>query len=90
MEVTVSALREVSEAAELNLIAKRCDYAATWWATRGKRKALRAAKNGKKSVKVLVKDSHREAIKNFLKAKGFDAWDVERGQFFSVIRISWQ
>jgi uncharacterized membrane protein len=89
MEITVPALREISEAAALDLYTERHNYASAWWARKGRKKALRSAKKGNKTIKVPVRTKYKEAIINFLRHKGFDVWNVGRGLFFSRIRISW-
>ena len=89
MEITVPALREISEAAALDLHTERRNYASAWWTRRGKKKALRAAKKGNSTIKVPVRTKYKEAIVNFLRSRGFNVWDVGRGLFFSTIRISW-
>lgn len=89
MEITVPVLREISGAAALDLYTERCNYASAWWARRGKKKALRAAKKGNKTIKVAIRTKYKEAITNFLRAKDFDVWGIWRGLFFSTIRISW-
>lgn len=89
MEVTVPALREISDAAALDLDTKKHNYATIWWAKKGRKKALRAAKKGSKTAKVIIRSKYRVATKNFLKSRGFDVWDVEKGPLFSTIRFSW-
>lgn len=89
MEITVPALREISEAAASELYAERHNYASAWWARRGRKKALHAAKKGNKTIKVAIRTKYKGAIINFLRSKGFDVWGVWIGLFFSTIRISW-